>query len=635
MRSLQIHCSKFEYEPLSRAVEGAEEIEVKGRRSFGDCLVSFITVEGGDLRDPGGIGSEAADSIGEHARMVKTNTIVVYPYAHLSSSLATAEPAKKVLEEVASKLAAQGFEVHRAPFGWYKAFNLVNRGHPLAELSRTFVGKEGPLVQPEGKDKFIKFYIIDAEGREHEITPDNWKSKTEIWDKGGVYKLLWTFVRNELEGRPPSGESPKHIEYMRRLELLDYAPESDVGHMKWYPGGVLIKDLITDYALKKIALPWGAVKIQNPIIYRTDVESIKKLQGEFHERDYILEEEGKEFVLRFASDPGAFPFVQRTMLTYRQMPFRVYEEAICFRKEQRGELTGLIRVRNFWMTDQHAFCTSEEQALEEYRKLSVLFARLMRDTVAGEHWVLGFEIVEDFYEKYRGFFSELMHEINVPAFFKLMKEMTHYYAFKNEGQCIFSDGNNVQVSTVQWDVKNGERFGIGYVDKEGRRRSVPFIIHASSFGSIERSMASLLENAEWMKVEGKQPMLPVWLSPEQVRIIPLNPGIQLAKSVEIAQQLEENEIRVGVDDRDMSLSKRVMEAKRHWIPYLVVIGETEMKSDELPVTVRKDAKLDEDLRKKMTVRQLMDEIKRETEGMPFRRSYLPTLLSMRPIFVGG
>jgi len=633
MRTLQIHCSSFEYEPLSKAMEEAEEIKRKEKKVFGECLVCYITVEKDDSRDPETISSEAANSIGEHARTVKANVIVIYPYAHLSSSLANADLAKRLLQELVSKLSEKGFEAHRAPFGWYKSFNLVNKGHPLAELSRTYTGKIQET--PEPKEKFHRFYVMDEDGREYEITTEDWRSRSEIWGKGDRYKLLRTFVRNELEGRPPSGEVPRHIEYMRRLELLDYAPESDVGNMKWYPNGVLIKDLIMDYALQKIALPWGAVKMQNPLIYRMDIESIRKLQGEFHERDYILEEAGKEFVLRFASDPGVFPFVQKTMMTYRQMPFKVYEEAICFRKEQRGELTGLMRARNFWMTDQHAFCSSEGQALDEFRKLSILFARLMQETVAGDHWVLGFEIVEDFYEKYRKFFSSLISEIKVPAFFKLMKEMTHYYAFKNEGQCVFSDGNNIQVSTVQWDVKNGERFGITFVDKDGMKKNIPFIIHASSFGSIERSIASLLENAEWMKVEGMQPMLPIWLSPEQVRIIPLNPQTHLSRAIDVAKELESNQIRVGVDDRDMSLSKRVMEAKRNWIPYIIVVGETEMKSNDLPVTVRLDSKLDEDRRKKMKVEQLIEEIRRETEGMPLRRSYLPRLLSMRPTFVGS
>jgi threonyl-tRNA synthetase len=632
LRTLQIHCGSFSYTPLTKAVESPEKAEQDKEVRFGECLVTFVTVESDDAKDLDSVTSEAALSIGEHASSVKAKLVIIYPYAHLSSALAGPDVAKKALCQLAEKVSSQGFEVYRAPFGWYKSFKMDNKGHPLAELSRSFTGKVKQTAVP--KERFHKFYVVDGEGREHEIAPGNWKEKKELWDRGGRYELLRVFVGNELEGRTAGGKAPKHIEYMTRLELVDYTPESDIGHMKWYPNGVLIKDLIMDYALNKIALPWGAVKIQNPLVYRTDIDAIRKLQGEFHERDYMIKEEDKELVLRFASDPGAFPFVQRMIFTYKQMPIKIYEEAICFRKEQKGELTGLMRVRNFWMTDQHAFCSSEEQAMVEYEKLTLMFGRLMDETVAGDHWVLGFEIVEDFYEKYREFFSSVVKKLGVPAFFKLMGEMTHYYAFKNEFQSIFSDGSNLQIATVQWDVKNGERFNIAYVDKDGLRRPVPVIIHASSFGSIERALASLLESAEWMKVNGLQPMLPLWLSPEQVRIIPVNPKAHLDRTLKDAAEISAGQVRVGVDDRDMTLSKRVMEAKTHWIPYIVVVGDKELAGEELPVTIREGSELGKDRTERMTASELVEHIKERTSGFPFRPMYLPARMSLRPIFAG-
>lgn len=632
MRTLQIHCGSFSYTPLTKAVESPEEAEQDKEVRFGECLVSFVTVESDDAKDLDSVTSEAALSIGEHASGVKAKVVIIYPYAHLSSALAGPDVAKKGLSQLAEKVSSQGFEVHRAPFGWYKSFKMDNKGHPLSELSRSFTGKAKQAAAP--KEKFHRFFVIDGEGREHEMTPENWKEKKELWDRGGRYELLRVFVGNELEGRTAGGKAPKHIEYMKRLELVDYTPESDIGHMKWYPNGVLIKDLIMDYALNKIALPWGAMKVQNPLLYRTDIDAIRKLQGEFHERDYTIKEEDKELVLRFASDPGAFPFAQRMIFTYKQMPIKIYEEAICFRKEQKGELSGLMRVRNFWMTDQHAFCSSEEQAMEEYEKLTLMFGRLMDETVAGDHWVLGFEIVEGFYEKYREFFSSVVKKLGVPAFFKLMGEMTHYYAFKNEFQSIFSDGSNLQIATVQWDVKNGERFNIAYVDRDGLRRPVPVIIHASSFGSVERALASLLEGAEWMKVNGLQPMLPLWLSPEQVRIIPVNPQVHLDRTLKDAAEISAGQVRVGVDDRDMTLSKRVMEARTHWIPYIVVVGERELAGEELPVTIREGSELGKDRTEKMTTSELVEHIKERTGGFPFRPMYLPARMSLRPIFSG-
>jgi threonyl-tRNA synthetase len=478
---------------------------------------------------------------------------------------------------------------------------------------------------------FTGWVIVDRDGKKYKITRKNWK-RCKLWRrKEKIYELLKIFVRNELAGKKP-GKRPKHIEYMRKLELIDYCPESDVGNMKWYPNGIFIKDLILDYALQNIALPWGAMKMQNPLIYRRDVEQIRELQGEFVERDYHWEDEGKPLVLRFASDPGAFPFIQKTLFSYYHMPLKVYEEAICFRKEQRGELVGLMRVRNFWMTDMHAFCKSEGEARREYEKLSYLFAKLMNQVISPGRWVLGFEIAQEFFKRYQDWLVKLIKKIGVPAFIKIEQKMTHYYAFKNEYQAIFPSEDNLQISTVQWDVKNGERFGIRYVGKDGRKHVVPFIIHASSFGSIERAICAILEQAAWLEKEGLCPMLPVWLSPEQVRLVPVaDRHLRFAKQV--AKKLEENQIRVGIDDRSLTVSKKVFEAKQKWIPYVVCLGDKELKSKKIPVLIRRKAKLYEEKIRRMTIDQLVKRIKRECKQMPFRKAYMPALLSQRPTFV--
>jgi threonyl-tRNA synthetase len=256
----------------------------------------------------------------------------------------------------------------------------------------------------------------------------------------------------------------------------------------------------------------------------------------------------------------------------------------------------------------------------------------MNETIAKEHWVLGFEIVEEFYEKYREFFKKIIKEVQIPAFFKVMKEMTHYYVFKNEYQAIFPDGNNLQISTVQWDIKNGERFNISFIDKNGDKKSVPYIIHASSFGSIERAMAAILETGAWMEKEGKDPMLPLWLSPEQIRLIPVADR-HLKKCEEIAEQLEKEKIRVGIDDRVLTVPKKVFESKRNWIPYIVVVGDNELKSKKLPVVVREKSLLEKEFREDYSLKELVEELKEKTLGMPFRPLYIPRELSKRVIFV--
>lgn len=628
MRVLQLHSDFIEYRLVKKEVAVAEECEDSGRR-FEDLVVLFTCVEEGDDED---VARRLMDEVASSLKEVNVNRILIYPYAHLSSDLAKPSEALKLIKGMESYAKGLGIETYRAPFGWNKAFTVQVKGHPLAEQLKVFSPREKGVVRKVKEGRFHRFIIVDVDGRSYEVSPMDWRGCDVFKREGRRYELLKVFVRNELEGRLVKEGRPKHIGYMRKLELIDYCPESDVGHMKWFPNGVLMKDLILDYALRKVAFPWGAMKIQSPLIYRADVEEIKMLQGEFHERDYMLKEDGRPLVLRFASDPGVFPFIQKASFSYRNMPIKVYEEAICFRKEQKGELTGLMRVRNFLMTDQHAFCLNEEQALEQYRELSLLFSRLMDEVIAKDCWVLGFEIVESFYERYEGFLKKIVEEIKVPAFFKLMREMTHYYAFKNEYQAIFPDGSNIQISTVQWDVKNGERFKICYIDQDGNKRPVPFIIHASPFGSIERALAAILESAAWMAEEGKLPMLPLWLTPEQVRIIPVSSEKHLSKCRELSIKLEEENIRVGLDDRNLTVSKKVFEAKSSWIPYIIVVGDEELKSDEFPVVAREGSSIDKEFRRRMKLEEFIKEVKEKQKNMPFRPLYIPKELSRRAIF---
>lgn len=477
--------------------------------------------------------------------------------------------------------------------------------------------------------EFFRWVIIDVDGKEYEITPKNWKN-CKVWRNSEKYQNLKCFVRNELVGKPKKKEEPKHIEYMKKLELVDYCPESDLGHMKWYPNGVLIKDLLLDYA-QKLALEWGAVKIKTPLIYRTSVKEIKELMKEFMEREYLLKYDKKELVLRFASDPGVFPFIKKMLYSYNQLPLKVYEEAMCFRREQSGELLGLARVRSFIMSDMHGLYKDEESAKKEFKDLCLKFKKIMETTISKD-WAFGWEVVEEYFEKYKKLFKEIIREIDMPGFFKIMKKMWHYYAFKNEFQAISPDGNNVQISTVQWDVKNGKRFGFEYVGKDNKKHNIPIIIHASSFGSIERALASMLEYAGKMEKKGFEPMLPVWLSPEQVRILPVADR-HLKFAEELADELEKEGIRVGIDDRSERIPKKVHDAKMRWIPFIIVVGDRDLQGEKLNIVFREDAKLMKENIKKMTKDEFIKMFKERYGDFPKRPLYIPRLLSKRPIFV--
>ncbi|MGD2250570.1 MAG: threonine--tRNA ligase [Candidatus Methanofastidiosia archaeon] len=620
MKVLALHSDFIEYE-ITKETSMAEELpeELKKDR-MEEVLAVFTTVESIDEDNPN-IVDDAASTISNIADQVNTPRIMIYPYAHLSSDLASASKAVPILKSLEKTLTDMGYTVKRSPFGYYKAFTLKCKGHPLSELSRSITPrttKEFTKAERKEGAEFIRYIIVDKKGTPFEVTPSTWK-QSPIWTQKGT-DLLKMFTRNELQGNPQKKGKPKHIEYMQRLELVDYTPESDVGNMKWYPNGLLIKDLILDFQENNVAKPYGAFKIQNPILYRTDVPEIKMLMGEFHERDYKVENEN--LLLRFASDPGAFPYMQKVTFSYKHMPIKEYEEAICFRKEQKGEVSGLRRVRNFLMTDVHAFCMDEPQAREEFLKLSLLCKELMDSIISKNRWVLGWEVVEQFYEDNKEWMLSLIETLGVPSLIKIMKERSHYYTMKNEYQSIEADGVNSQISTVQMDFVNGKRFNITYTGEDGKEHPC-LILHCSTFGSIERAVCSILENAAVDANQGRKPQIPLWLAPTQVRLIPITDD-----HTEYCNTLLPKfpTIRTDIDDRNETLSSRIRDAERFWVPYICVIGDKEIESGTLAVRVRGTGQ------KTMTVNELISEISKKTQDMPFRPLALPVLLSKRPIF---
>jgi threonyl-tRNA synthetase len=192
---------------------------------------------------------------------------------------------------------------------------------------------------------------------------------------------------------------------------------------------------------------------------------------------------------------------------------------------------------------------------------------------------------------------------------------------------IDSVGGNAQLATVQLDLEDSERYGIRYVDEKGEKKGC-IILH-SSMGSIERWMYAVLEEAAKAQKAGKAPSLPLWLSPTQVRLIPL--ADRHTKACEkIADALEKSCVRVDIDDRSETVSKKVRDAEREWVPAIVVLGDKELKKKKIPVRVRGKKAL-----KQMTVKELTAGIAKKTKEMPFRPLALARSLSMRPIFVGS
>jgi threonyl-tRNA synthetase len=273
------------------------------------------------------------------------------------------------------------------------------------------------------------------------------------------------------------------------------------------------------------------------------------------------------------------------------------------------------------MPDLHCFCRSLEQGTAEY---STLFEKYTKLTNSMEiEYAVAFRVVKDFYDQHRDWFVSLLRTCNKPALIELLPEMKHYWVVKHEYQAIDSAGGNMQLVTVQLDVEDAARYGIFYTDEDGQKKGC-IILH-SSLGSIERWMGSILEQAAKDQQRGKVPRLPVWLSPIQARILPVNSSfVDLALS--IARRAAEQGIRVDVDDREESVSKKVRDAEVEWIPFIVVVGEKEAASGKIAVRVRGGGLVE------AAQDGLAALVGDQIRGKPRVPSYTPMLLSMKPRF---
>ncbi len=618
MKLLFIHADYIEYE-VKKKTKVAEEYKEK-RKRVDEALVVFTAVERGDNEE---VTDKAVDEIRDIARKVKAERIVIYPYAHLSSNLADSDTAISVLRDLEQKL-KDSFEVHRAPFGWYKSFKISCKGHPLSELSREIKAEEDREITEalRAEQKVRSYWYI--------LTPDRELIEVDKFDFKN-HENLKKFVNYEISKRRFVDRIPPHVEYMKRLQIADYEPASDSGHLRYYPKGRLIKSLLEEFITMK-CIEYGAMELETPIMYDRSHPSLRRYLERFPARQYLLSGDKREFFLRFAACFGQFLITHDAVITYRNLPLKLYElTRYSFRKEQRGELVGLRRLRAFTMPDMHTIVRDLEQAKEEFLKQYKLSIEVLREIgLEPEDYEIAVRVTRDFFEKNKEFLYSIVDVLKKPILVEMWNERFFYFIVKFESNFIDSLDKASALSTVQIDVENAERYDISYIDEKGEKKR-PLILHCSISGAIERCMYALLEKAYMQKERGLLPMLPTWLSPTQVRIIPVSDRY-LDHAIKIAEDLRRRNIRVDVDDRDETLAKKVRDASTEWIPYIAVIGEEEIKGGFLTVTIRRESTIKESKRVKMSVDELVNMIRSECEGKPFKQLPLPMLLSQRPVF---
>jgi threonyl-tRNA synthetase len=624
MRILQLHSDYIEYKPVQKEIAMAEEAEKKPVR-LEEIVVLFTAVEEGDNS---AVGQKAMDEVYAFLEKLKVNRIIIYPYAHLSGNLAKPTEALKVVKAMEVYAKEKGIETFRAPFGWNKQFTISVKGHPLAEQSRAYLAAEKEEKEEKeekvseaakAEEKLESFwYILHPDGKMVPVEEFNFKG----------FENLERFAKYEISKVRASQQMPPHVPLMKRLEIADYEMGSDPGNIRWYPKGRLIKSLLEQFVTAKMS-EYGAMEVETPIMYDFNHPSLADYLNRFPARQYLLKSEDKELFLRFAACFGQFLMVHDAQFSYKHMPLKVYElTRYSFRREKSGEVVGLRRLRAFSMPDCHAFCTNLEQAKREFVIRFKLSAQILADIgLSKDDYEAAIRFTKEFYEENGDFAASLAKTFGKPVLVEMWKERFFYFVLKWDFDFVDNQNKAAALSTDQIDVENAKRYDINYVDEKGEKHH-PLILHCSPSGAIERDVYALLEKAYKDQQSGRPPMLPLWLSPTQVRLIPMSDDF--LKDVEkLSEDIERHCVRVDIDDRSMTLQKRIREAEMEWVPYIVVVGKREIDSGLLAVRDRKTGEL-----RKLKLDELLGEMEKAVSGKPFKPLPLPKLVSKRPQFYG-
>jgi threonyl-tRNA synthetase len=644
MRVLQLHAELFEYEPVTREIdeEYADQDVSLDKVRLQDLVVTLVAIEEGDDIS---VVKFAAQDIKRYMQGIKNNKLLIYPYSHLSSNLASPQQALAIMNMMKEETMKEDIEVKRAPFGWTKSFSVKVKAHPLAENFRTYDKSSITKYSDKESGSLSKTALNNSgTGMSSALSAeDSLRSQWFVLKPDGnmiplkEYKYLnnqsnlKSLISYEIDKRRAVDEIPPHVKLMRKLAIADYEPASDSGNMRFYPKGRLIKSLIEQYVTKMVS-DYGGIEIETPIMYDSKHPSLESYFNRFPARQYnIATDHGKHYFLRFAACFGQFLMAKDLLISYKNLPLRLYElTRYSFRREKTGEVVGLKRLRAFSMPDCHAFCRNMVEAKSELLKRFDLSTTVLNDLgiSTSSDIEMAIRFTENCYQENKDMIIELARKFDRPVLVELWKERFFYFILKWEFNFIDSQGKASALSTDQIDIENSKRYNITFVDEDGSKK-YPVILHNSPSGAIERVIYALLEKAAKSSKTGEKPTLPLWLSPTQMRLIPVTSN-HTAYCKEIADTLSKKYIRVDLDDREESVGKKIRDAEMEWINYIVVIGDTEVEEAKFQIRDR----LNPSERRTMPIDGLADEITNKTADKPYLPLNLPMLLSKRPQFTG-
>lgn len=405
-----------------------------------------------------------------------------------------------------------------------------------------------------------------------------------------IYGLAFN-SEDELKAYQAQQEEAKardHRKLGKELDLFTFSDLVGPGLPLYTPRGQLMREAITDL-LWDISKKHGYQKVSIPHITKLDLYETSGHAAKFKEEFFYVTgaQSGDEFVLKPMNCPHHTQIYDSKPRSYRELPIRMSEVTHMYRDEKPGQLSGLGRVRAIAIDDAHIFCTPEQIKEEAIKIVHIIeeFYRAFGLWNTGETFWVSLSVRDpETPEKYLGeegnwikaeaYLQEVSDELGLDA--KRMEGEAAFYGPKLD--FMFTDAlrRERQLATIQIDFVMPSRFKLAYVDHDGERKT-PVMIHRAVAGSLERFMVILIEH-----FAGK---FPLWLSPEQVRIIPVSDDhADYARKVH--QELTAVGIRAELDDSNDSMGKRIRNAKQARLPYFIVVGEKEVTAKTITLEGR-------------------------------------------------
>ena len=399
-------------------------------------------------------------------------------------------------------------------------------------------------------------------------------------------------TKDELQADLDRREEAKkrdHNKLGRELELFTTSDVIGQGLPILLPKGArviqLLQRFVEDEEQKR-----GWLLTKTPLMAKSDLYKISGHWDHYQDGMFVLGDEEKDKEV-FALRPMTCPFQYQAYLnrgrSYRDLPMRLNETSTLFRNEASGEMHGLIRVRQFTISEGHLMCTPEQlegefkgclelaiymlKTLGLYEDVSYRFSQWdpdNRDKYIGtnEQW-----------DEAQGIMKKILDNLEIP--YKIGVGEAAFYGPKLDIQIKNVFGKEDTLITIQIDQMLAQQFGMEYVDKDGVKKN-PYIIHRTSIGCYERTLALLIE-----KYAGA---FPVWLAPVQVKLLPIADR-HLDYIYEVKRKLEESGIiRVEIDDRSEKIGYKIREAQLEKVPYMLLVGDKDIENKTVSIRDRRD-----------------------------------------------